>query len=144
MRRLPNTGAVGSTVASTAVTVPPGVQTAPAASLATVITQGAPLQSQNLRVIPSNGRSQRLAQPLGGAWLAQKTTAEMERAKVDDLKDRRLKMEERLKRTVEFMLYHKVNSVQKTPNTPLVNNNDRLKVLPSLFAAILKVIPMFR
>lgn len=53
-------------------------------------------------------RKKALAQPLGKNWLAHKEEAYDFRAKQEDLKSRRSRMDEEFKRTVELLIYFKV------------------------------------
>lgn len=56
-----------------------------------------------------NGRRQPLAQPIGPNWLQKKNDAESEKANIEAVKMRRLRMDEISKRTVELVVYYEVS-----------------------------------
>jgi len=69
-----------------------------------------PGQSSNTQ----KGKARALAQPIGPNWLARKTQANSDNEKAEDLKVRRSRIDEELKRTVEFTIYFKVCPFKST------------------------------
>lgn len=95
----------------------------PPTNLTNVTSESSPTTLHNQHTVASNAgptsillpqtenrgnRRKPLVQPLGPNWLAKKAEADDVQNRAEDLKSRRIRMEEELKRTVDITIYYKV------------------------------------
>ena len=89
----------------------PSVQLPGGIAVAPDLSTPSPSQTRSPTKLPGNtqkGKARALAQPIGPNWLARKAQANSDNEKAEDLKVRRFRIDEELKRTIEFTVYFKV------------------------------------